>query len=504
MPSETKSLRLFHLIAPATLALALLWLYWPVLIGLIERVSADEDFSYGLLLPLVSGYIVYLKWPKLRSQPWQPSWWGLAVMALGLGLYIVGKLAADLYSPPFSFIVALTGGLLLMGGWRIVRFLAFPLLLLLLMIPLPSMFTNSLTLPLQLISSQLAATILQAIGIPLVRQGNVIDLGSRQLQVVAACSGLRYVLSLTALGIIFCYFYQRRLWKVAILILSLIPAAIVANALRVAAMGIFPVLQPEGFWHSFSGWLIFIFCFGFLSLFNSGLNYLSPSGTAGGSMDKEEEAKKETNISSYTHLIAALFLIAVATPLVYGINMIAPVPLLQSFDNFPQQLSSWQGRRNFLDPEIIKATDSSAYLDAQYTTPGEVPVSLYIAYYESRATAGALGHNPKACMTGGGWETKASGSDELGPGLPVNYLLLEREGVHLLVYYWHIQQGNWVAASVGTNKLYIIYNGILNRRTDWAMVRLITPVEGSVEPARKRLASFGNLIVPVLPKFIRP
>ena len=99
------------------------------------------------------------------------------------------------------------------------------------------------------------------------------------MQIVSACSGLRYILALLALGIIFCYFYQRRPWKAALLLLSLIPAAIIANALRVAAMGIFPALQ-EGFWHGFSGWLIFLFCFAFLALFNWLLSWRQPKTEA--------------------------------------------------------------------------------------------------------------------------------------------------------------------------------------------------------------------------------
>ena len=163
-----------------------------------------------------------------------------------------------------------------MGGWRLVRLLLFPLFLLVVMVPLPEFATKQLTLPLQLISSRLATTMLQMVGIPAFCQGNVIDLGVRQMQVVEACSGLRYILALFALGVIFCYFFQRRLWKILLLLMVLIPSAIVANALRVMGMGIFPALQQPGFWHAFSGWLIFVFCLGILSLINWILNKIQP------------------------------------------------------------------------------------------------------------------------------------------------------------------------------------------------------------------------------------
>ncbi len=260
MKSNHNFKTLLPFILAAVLGLGVVLIYLPVLLNLVNRLAGDEDYSYGLLLPLVSAYIIYLKWPQIRGYHWEPSWWGVPGVILGFILLTAGKLIADPYSQPFSFIVVITGLLLLLGGWGIIRMLSFPLVLLVLMLPLPGIVTNFLTFPLQLISSRLAAGFLQTLGIPLVLQGNVLDLGVRQLQVASACSGLRYILALLALGIIFCYFYQRRFWKAAVLILALVPAAILANATRVAAMGLFPALQ-EGFLHSFSGWLIFVVCF---------------------------------------------------------------------------------------------------------------------------------------------------------------------------------------------------------------------------------------------------
>lgn len=499
---------LFSPIATGVLGIAILILYWPVLVNLFSFLATDEDFSYGLLLPLVSGYIVYLKLPQLRLQPWRPSWWGVPVMVIGFSLYVVGRVAADLYSPPFSCVVVLGGFLLLMGGWGILRLLGFPLLLLLLMIPLPSVVTSSLTGPLQLLSSNMAAGLLRAVGIPLVRQGNVIDLGVRQLQVVAACSGLRYILALTALGIIFCYFYQRQVWKAAILIIVLIPAAIIANALRVAAMGIFPALQ-EGFWHGFSGWLIFLFCFGTMAIINWLLNYQWPSTPAPAapiSATVAEDLPAASRVSFVPYLSIALLLIIISGATVWGLGETPPVPLRQSFDNFPLHLGSWQGKRTYMDPEIFAQTAANAYFDAEYSQPDHAPVSLYIAYFEKQSKPGALGHNPNTCMTGTGWNTIQAGILKLPDGLSVNFLITEREGVRLLVYYWNLQQGKWfVAANLWgmTNKLHIIYHWVTSRRTDWALVRLITPVGNDVEAAKKRLSSFIKPLVPVLPQFMQ-
>ncbi|MGB8992829.1 MAG: exosortase C-terminal domain/associated protein EpsI [Desulfobaccales bacterium] len=497
----------FDVLTLVILVLGATLIYWPVLSNLMIQLANDEDFSYGLLLPLVSAYIVYLKWPELRREPWRPSWQGLAFMAPALGLYIAGKLITEFYSTRLSFFMVIAGIILLTGGWKVLRRLAFPLLLLVLMIPLPNLITSYLTVPLQLISSVLAAKFLMFLGHPVLLKGNIIDLGVRQLQVVSACSGLRYILSLLALGIIFCYFYQRRLWKAAVLLVSLVPAAILANALRVMCMGLYPALL-EGFWHSFSGWLIFLFCFGLMGLLNLSLNYLQPQAAPVSpenvrSTPEEEAIGRQAFLMPY--FIAGLAMIMVSGALVYTVGQPPNTPLLQSFDKFPLRLGPWEGHRDFLDPEIFEKTESDAYLDARFTAPNQPPVSLYIAYYESQNSAGSLDHNPSFCMTGSGWKTLESGTQEIGPGLPVNFLLLRQSGVTLLVYYWNMHQGQWMALKSSRGyKLYTLYNGLRLRRTDWALVRLITPVNADKKLAEKRLTDFAHSLTPVLPQFIRP
>jgi len=488
------------------LLITVIWFYWPVLVSLATSLTASEDYSFGLLLPLVSAYIVYLKWPKLRQCTWQPSWMGLLIITLGFIIYIMGDLAAAFYFPPLSFLMVVTGFLWLLGSWALVRELAFPLFLLFLMIPLPSMVMQTMTLPLQLVSSRLAAGILQGLGIPLIRQGNVIDLGVRQLQVADACSGLRYILSLTSLGLIYCYFYQRRPWKAAILLICLVPTAILANALRVAAMGLFPALQ-EGFWHSFSGWLIFIFCFGFLVLINWLLSYLRPEVSIPEAEAKvspqEAEPGSATKTSYVPYLIAALILVLLAGQLALRLSRAPEIPLLQDFDKFPLNLGDYQGKRNYLDADMAKAVGADAYLDVNYSDVRPFPVNLWIAYFErqSQKVEGRI-HSPLICLSGSGWHFLESKIIDVAPGLPVRYLLMERGGSQELVYYWYLQQGNWVASEYAS-RLFMGWNGLIKQRNDGAIVRLVTPVQPDLEAAQDRLNKFVHLLVPVLPKYFR-
>lgn len=492
------------LVLEAGIVLLLLWFYWPVLVGLGNSLITSEDYSFGLLLPFVSGYIVYLKWPNLRRQVWHPSWIGLIIVAFGFVIYIMGDLASAFYFPPVSFLVVVTGLLWLVGGLGLVRELTFPLVLLFFMIPLPAMVMKTLTVPLQLISSQLATGMLQGIGIPAVRQGNLIDLGVRQLQVVDACSGLRYILSLSALGFIYCYFYQRRIWKAFILLIFLVPAAILANTFRVAAMGIFPALQT-GFWHSFSGWLIFVFCFGLLALLNWLLNYLEPplSSTAAATPASALTPQAVSRRSLTPYLVAALVVIVVAGQMAFKLAHAPSVPLLQSFDNFPLKLGPYQGGRNYLDEVVAKAVGADAYFEAEYGSPAQGEISLWIAYFESQSekVEGRI-HSPLICLTGSGWHILESKIVDVAPGLPVRYLLVEKGAVRAVVYYWYLQQGNWLASEY-SSRLFMGWNGLFKRRNDGAIVRLITPAGPDVAQARERLNAFVHLLVPVLPKFTR-
>jgi len=501
MTIEDKALNRLIPITMAVLALGVLWFYWPVLSKLFVDLAENEDYSFGLLLPLVSGYIVYLKLPQIRSYLWRPSWLGLLCIAAGFALYIVGEIGADVYIPRVSFVIVITGLLFLMGGWGLVRLLLFPLFLLILMVPLPGLLTKQLTMPLQLISSRLATAMLQLVGIPAFCQGNVIDLGVRQMQMVEACSGLRYILALFALGVIFCYFFQRRLWKILLLLMVLIPSAIVANALRVMAMGIIPALQSPGFWHAFSGWLIFVFCLGILSLINWILNKLQPLSAIPPDSFAPPTLSPRRPLAIESYLVLAVVLVGLGGPIAIRVARAPAVELGRSFDRFPMELGPWHGQPAHIDPEMVKATKSDAHLNAEFSHPGQPPVSLWIAYYETQKKAGGFVHSPKLCLTGGGWTQLDTGISRIGKDRPVNYMILKQMGAGMVVYYWYLQRGRWFTNEY-LNKFYLVVDGLTRRRTDGALIRLITPAEPNVEAARQRLDAFARELAPVLPDFI--
>jgi exosortase len=247
------------------------WLYRDALAGLVRQWWNEPDYSHGFLIPLLAGYLVWERGPRLRRLAVAPAAAaGLSVLALGVALFLLADLAAELFVMRASLLVVLAGLALHLGGREHLRVLAFPLLYLALMIPPPAIVFNALTFPLQLFAAGAATSTLQLLDVPVLREGNVITLAHAKLEVAEACSGVRSLLALVALATTYAYFTRPGLWARAILVASAVPIAIAANAGRVAATGVlahvFGEEVAQGFFHGFSGWLVFLAAFVLLCL----------------------------------------------------------------------------------------------------------------------------------------------------------------------------------------------------------------------------------------------
>jgi len=245
----------------AVIAALLLWLYGPTLVHLIGQWWHSPDFSHGFFVPLFSGFVVWQERDRLARIPLHPSWSGLALLALGLCVFIVGQLGAELFLARSSMLVVLAGCIVLFLGWNYFRALLFPLAFLVLMIPIPAIIFNQITFPLQLLDSRLAATVLTWLGVPVFREGNIINLPSMPLDVAVACSGIRSLMSLTTLAIIYGYLMDRRIVVRVLLTVASIPIAVAANSLRIIGTGLLVQYwdpeKAEGYFHA--SWGLFIF-----------------------------------------------------------------------------------------------------------------------------------------------------------------------------------------------------------------------------------------------------
>lgn len=244
---------------------ALLLVYWSVLTGLVSDWSNDDNYSHGFFIVPLALYFAWERRDKILAAPHQPSTLGLVIVAGSLFLLVAGLLGAELFLSRVSIILTLTGAILFLFGWPTLRVLAFPLAFMLLMIPLPALIFNKIAFPLQLLASHVGEYSVRSLDIPILREGNVLILANAKLEVAEACSGIRSLVSLFTLGIVFGYFVDNRVWVRSFIALSAIPVAILANGLRVASAGVaahnYGTAGVEGLFHEFSGWVVFVVAF---------------------------------------------------------------------------------------------------------------------------------------------------------------------------------------------------------------------------------------------------
>jgi exosortase len=235
--------------------------YAPVLARLIDQWNNDEDMGHGFFVPVIAAYIAWQDRDKLLGRPIKPNYWGLAIVVFAAIQMYIGTLGAELFLARTAFVEAVIGCVLFLGGTHALRVLMFPLLLLCFMVPIPSVIYNRITFPLQLFASQVAAYALEILGVPVLRDGNVLELPSQRLSVVEACSGIRSLLSLTFLSLVYGYFFDKKPWMRVALLFATVPIAILANAGRVTLTGLMSEINPEltqGSAHTASGWVIFM------------------------------------------------------------------------------------------------------------------------------------------------------------------------------------------------------------------------------------------------------
>jgi exosortase len=240
----------------------LLGLYYPTLARLVGQWWTDPNFSHGFFVPLFSAFVIWQERSRLTDLRLRPSWWGLLFLGCGLCVLIVGQLGAELFLSRLSLLIVLGSLIVLFYGWSVFRALLFPWAFLLLMIPIPAIVFNQITFPLQLLASKIASTTLPWMGVPVLREGNVIILPAMALEVAEACSGIRSLMSLGTLAVIYGYLMESRVAVRVLLALASIPIAVAANSLRIVGTGLlvqyWDPQKAEGFFHEFSGWLIFV------------------------------------------------------------------------------------------------------------------------------------------------------------------------------------------------------------------------------------------------------
>lgn len=266
----------------ALIGLLVLAAYYRVLGKLVIDWWNIPDFSHGFLVPPFAAYLVWTKRKAIREVRIAPTWSGAAVIAMGLILLILGEYGLQPLFERISLLIVLAGLVLCFGGWQLLKSLRFAILVLLLAIPLPALVFNQVTFPLQILASKAASAVLPLFGVPVLREGNIIQVPSMRLEVAEACSGIRSLLSLFTLSIFYGYFLEKSVKRRTVLALCSIPIAIVANAFRIVGTGLcVQYWDPDkavGFFHEFSGWVVFLVSLGCLYLLHRLISLFPSAG----------------------------------------------------------------------------------------------------------------------------------------------------------------------------------------------------------------------------------
>lgn len=495
------------------LALALVvggFAFYQPLHDIVAQWMGREEYSYGLLIPAVSLYLAWQRWPAVMGQPVRPAWWSVPIMLAAVLLLLAGDLGSVRVLSQYGVMIAITALVLAVFGWRAAGIWWAPLALLYLAVPLPPFLYNNLSQELQLISSQIGVWLIRLFDISVFLQGNVIDLGHYKLQVVEACSGLRYLFPLMSFGFICAYLFRAPLWQRLLVFASSVPITVFMNSFRIGVIGVlvehFGIQMAEGFLHDFEGWVIFMSAAFILVLEIWLLCLLSRRSFTHSFAVEPPHAFERRGVLRHGPpliIMALLLLAGAATVMVLG-GREHEVPARTAFVNFPDHIAQRESRGDALDAQVLAVLDLDDYLLRHYFRDGQPAVTLYVAYYASQQ-GGSAAHSPRSCIPGDGWEIGdfSTISVPVAEGrVPVNRVLISKGRYHQLVYYWFKQRDRHLTGELPV-KGYLLLDAITRNRSDGALVRLSTEVHNDdIGAAERRLQAMTAEVVPVLPRFV--
>jgi exosortase D (VPLPA-CTERM-specific) len=491
-------------------------LYSKSFLDLVWQWDNREEYSHGYFIPIVAIYFIWQRRAQLQQLNFSASWLGFFLVVIGALLYLVGAASVLYVLMQYSFVLVLIGLLWAVMGSQAIKTIILPLLMLFFAIPLPEYLDVLLSSKLQLISSSLGVSLIQWFKIPVYQDGNLIDLGIYKLQVVEACSGLRYLFPLLSIGFMCVYMFKAALWKRVLVFFSCIPITILMNSFRIGMIGIlvdgWGIAMAEGFLHDFEGWIVYMTCLGLLILEMMFINSLTSPKRAFSEVFTAfiDEVETDTRLSTLplnrsmfsVPFLCSMFVLVVLT--LFSITQrqdLEIIPQRHTFEYFPLQISDWKGKRSLLPIDELKILKLTDYVLNNYQQQGNATVNFYAAYYESQKRRAAP-HSPRVCIPGGGWEIAEISRVEI-EGYPVNRLMIKKGMQKQLVYYWYQQRGKIVANEFAM-KWNLFEDALLLNRTDGALVRLTTQItsEEVANAAEERLQDFFKDVKPILDDYI--
>ncbi len=491
------------------------WLYASILTRLVLQwvgPARDPNFEHGIFVPLFALFVLWQDRKRLQTIASAPSWSGLPLVLLGLCMLVLGVLGAELFFSRVSLLILLAGLIIHFRGWTFFRAVLFPWAFLILMIPIPNLIISRITFPLQLLASKLASGSLELVGVPVLLQGNVIYIPAMPLEVAQACSGIRSLLTLVTLAIIYGYLMETRIWVRVVLAFAAVPIAVAANSFRIFGTGLIVQYwdpdKAEGFYHAFGGWVIFVVALIMLFAVHRLVCLIwKPGPAAQRDVPRSEKRPVEAagvKAGSFRFGIVALPMLATAI----GLQAHSSTEIIEHVGSIPMQIGSWTGTDVPLSPEELEILGPGEYLVRNYQNPNQPEnfINLFVPFFPSQRTGDTI-HSPDHCLPGAGWIPISREvirlKDPDGTSIPVNRYVVSKLGDRQLVLYWFQAHGR-VVASEWKAKYYLIRDSILLNRSDGGMVRLMTPMlDGeTADAAQARMMKLGSQLLPLIDNYI--
>jgi len=510
---------------------------------LIDKWKTDDNYSHGFLIPFISLYFVWSKKEELARLKPRPVTAALPILLMGMAMWFVGTGTKSVVGGGLAIVVMVSALVLYLGGWSIYRVLWLPTAYLLFMVPLPGVIYDKVALPLQQFASYASSLILKGVfSVPLIRNGNVLQLFGHTLQVEEACSGIRSIMGLLALSVAFSYFWERPLWERLLLIASSVPIALVANISRVVVTALLYhggyAKFAQGFYHEFTGWFVFIFAMGLFLLEAYLLSKLfvydhpsdekksGPSAEAGKVEPDDPETPEVPNdpdeavatapkpsvgtFRLHRHFYVAAVLLAipaVSWPWALGMKTVEPVPLKEELATIPHRLGDWTGQDVQMKETVRYKTGADQILQRNYVRRKENPIGIYIAYWGG--LQGRAPHRPSACRPGAGWKLvsrkeKDYGLEGFANAARVNEEVYSLEGRTDVVVWWEYLQGKNVSSQWMQRMLMLLPGWLGGKKGSVLQVQVTTTLGEDEVPEQGlvRIQKFMDVLGPHLKRVL--
>ncbi len=513
---------LFNSTAVKAIALLVVFIvaYWVPLKTMAGRWWTDDDYSYGFFIPIVSMYLFWDNRRALKGVSFANAWTVLPFLILSVLVSLYGILGSsgNIAMPIIPILVILFAAFCF--GTSFTKSFFLPLAFLIFMIPVPDIVERYLGLFLKSVSTRAGASIIGLFNIPVHVSGNVIDLGVSQLQVVDACSGMRGVFALLALGVIYAYFFEKAPWKRIVSVLATMPIAVAANALRIGITGIltehYGGAMAEGFFHGFSGWILFVVAFAFLFVIGRVLRFFPPKTSSPSKQARDEQAGPEASQRTGTRsninrgFVICLVVLALVGLVTLSTKALPPIKIRGDLKSFPLEFSRWQGRSEPVDPEIIVQSGAEEAFSGVYGNDEYGAVSLYLGYRSTAfLSSGNFFHSPTVCLPSSGW-TDLETSTHTIENVPrfnrlvVTEMVIANAGARQLVYFW-FQTKDQATPDKNVNRFHLAMHALRRDNTHDLFIRPIAPIgpNEKIEDAEKRMDRFVSDMMAALFTFLQ-